>query len=46
MVVQTIKRDSEWLKAQGLMDYSSLLGIEEINLNPNLEVEESLRLKV
>lgn len=30
-VVQTIKRDSEWLKAQGMMDYSILLGIEEVN---------------
>ena len=31
VIISTLKRDSEFLRLQGIMDYSLLLGIEEIN---------------
>jgi|TARA_B110000285_G_scaffold112404_1_gene127580 hypothetical protein len=33
LIIQTIKRDAEFLKENKLMDYSLLLGVEVINKN-------------
>ena len=33
LIIQTIKRDAEFLKESKLMDYSLLLGVEVINKN-------------
>ena len=32
LILKTIKRDTEFFKAQGIMDYSILLGVEEIKV--------------
>lgn len=44
-VVQTMKRDSEWLKSMGMMDYSILLGIEEVNKNHDNSRDVTLYIK-
>ena len=47
-VVQTMKRDSEWLgglKSMGMMDYSILLGIEEVNKNHDINRDGTIHLK-
>lgn len=44
-VIQTMKRDSEWLKSMGMMDYSILLGIEEVNKNHDINRDGTLHLK-
>jgi hypothetical protein len=34
-IIKTIERDVDFFKANGLMDYSLLIGIEKIKINPD-----------